>query len=67
MKLIEERTYEERLYIYSDDIEARKHFVSELEPKGWMVDNCWVGIDLNQIKQFYRFKRELTDDYVFNR
>ncbi|MBT2165547.1 hypothetical protein JDW21_20530 [Bacillus subtilis] len=59
MKLIEERTYEERLYIYSDDIEARKHFVSELKPKGWMVDNCWVGIDLNQIKQFYRFKREL--------
>ena len=32
-----------------------------------MVDNCWVGIDLNQIKQFYRFKRELTNDYVFNR
>ncbi|MEK4049886.1 hypothetical protein [Bacillus sp. FSL K6-2839] len=60
MKLIEEKSYEERVYIYSSDIEAWKHFESELESTGWSIVNIWVGIDLNQIKQFYRYKRNLT-------
>ncbi|MER3123569.1 hypothetical protein [Bacillus altitudinis] len=58
--LKETRKYEERVYIYSDDIEAWKHFESELMPLGWSIDSMWVGTDLNQMKQFYKYKRKLT-------